>query len=158
MVNFWRNWSTSSFRGRRSPFWLDFRKFDGRQDGSKAFLKLHLMLALLLQSMTKHKSRSVLKFMFSKKATKIEKSSPSIWHFLSKRQIDGEDFVIFCVLLRIHELYNIKNRSSFITSKFLSKNLSNENKHWCFCCLRDKMWIKMPILWKYWDSLMNFLK
>ena len=35
--------------------------------------------------------------------------------------------------------YNVKNGWSFITSKSLSKNLSNENKHWCFCCLQDKM-------------------
>jgi hypothetical protein len=25
----------------------------------------------------------------------MTKSSPSIWHLLSKRQIDGEDFIIF---------------------------------------------------------------
>ena len=34
-------------------------------------------------------------------------------------------------------------------SKSSSKNLSNENKHWCFCCLQDKTWIKMPIVWKH---------
>ena len=34
--------------------------------------------------------------------------------------------------------YNVKNGSSNITSKSLSKNLSNENKQWCFCCLQDK--------------------
>ena len=28
-------------------------------------------------------------------------------------------------------------------SKCLSKNLSNRNKHFCFCCLQAKMWIKM---------------
>ena len=32
--------------------------------------------------------------------------------------------------------YNVKNGSSFIMSKSLSKN--HENKHWCFCCLYDK--------------------
>ena len=41
---------------------------------------------------------------------KLTKSSPSIWrwliwHLLSKRQIDGENFVNFCSLLRKHELY-----------------------------------------------------
>ena len=41
----------------------------------------------------------VVKFMFSKKATKITKSSPSIWRLLSKCQIDGEDFVIFVAFL-----------------------------------------------------------
>ena len=29
--------------------------------------------------------------------------------------------------------------------------------HWCFCCLQDKTWIKMPILWNYCDALTNFL-
>ena len=40
----------------------------------------------------------------------------------------------------------LKIGSSIITSKSLSKNFSNENKHRCFCCLQDKTWIKMPIL------------
>ena len=35
------------------------------------------------------------------------KSSPSIWHLLSKRQIGSEDFIIFCGLLGKHELYKI---------------------------------------------------
>ena len=46
------------------------------------------------------------KFMFSKKATKITESSLSNWRLLSKCQIDGEDFVIFCGILRKHKLYN----------------------------------------------------
>ena len=33
------------------------------------------------------------------------KSSPTIWRLLSKCQIDSEDFVNFCGLLRKHELY-----------------------------------------------------
>ena len=41
---------------------------------------------------------------------------------------------------------NVKNGSSIITSKSLSKNLRTENKHWCFCCLQGKTWIKIPIL------------
>ena len=40
--------------------------------------------------------------------------------------------------------YNVKNSLSFITSKSLSENLSNNNKYLRFCCLQDKMWIKMP--------------
>ena len=40
--------------------------------------------------------------------------------------------------------YNVKNGSSFITSKSSSDNLSNHKKHLCFCCLLDKTWIKMP--------------
>ena len=39
--------------------------------------------------------------------------------------------------------YNVKSGSSFITSKNSSENLSNHNKHLCFCCLQDKTWIKM---------------
>ena len=45
--------------------------------------------------------------------------------------------------------YNVKNRSSIITTKSLWENLSNETKYWCFCCFPDKMWIKMPILRKH---------
>ena len=50
-----------------------------------------------------------------------------------------------------------QNESSFIMTKSSSNNVSNENKQMCFCCLQDKTWIKMPILWNYWDSLTNFL-
>ena len=28
-------------------------------------------------------------------------------------------------------------------------SVCNANKQWCFCCLQDKTWIKMPILWKH---------
>jgi len=42
--------------------------------------------------------------MFSK-ATKNTKSSPSIQHLLSKRQIYGEDSKKFCELLGKHKLY-----------------------------------------------------
>ena len=34
--------------------------------------------------------------------------------------------------------YNIKNGSSIFTLKSSSKNLSNENKQRCLCCLQDK--------------------
>ena len=54
--------------------------------------------------------------------------------------------------------YNIKNGSSFIMSKSSSKNLSNENKPWCFCCLQDKTWIKMPILWKHTACFFSLLR
>ena len=53
--------------------------------------------------------------------------------------------------------YNVKNGSSIITSKSSSKNLSNENKHWFFGCLQDKLWIKMSILWKYRVFLFSLL-
>ena len=39
----------------------------------------------------------------------MTKSSPSIWHYLCRKcQIDGEDFINFCGLLRKHELYQEK--------------------------------------------------
>ena len=45
------------------------------------------------------------KFMFSKKATKIDEIFTVDLTLCSKRQIDGEDFVNFCGILRKHELY-----------------------------------------------------
>ena len=56
----------------------------------------------------------------------------------------------YTITARLAEsFYNVKNGSSIITSKSSSKNLSNEKKQWCFCCLQDKTWIKIPILWKH---------
>ena len=43
-------------------------------------------------------------FLFSKKATKIDKIFTFDLTLGSKCQIDGEDFVNFCGLLRKHEL------------------------------------------------------
>ena len=43
--------------------------------------------------------------MFSKKATKFDKIFTVDLTLCSKFQIDGEDFVKFCGLLRKHELY-----------------------------------------------------
>ena len=48
------------------------------------------------------------KFMFSKKATKINEIFTVDLTFCSERQIDGEDFVNFCGLLRKHKRYVIK--------------------------------------------------
>ena len=48
----------------------------------------------------------MLKFMFSKKATKFNKIFTVNLTFSSKSQIDGQDFVNFCGLLRKHELYH----------------------------------------------------
>ena len=45
-----------------------------------------------------------LKFMFSKEATKIDEIFTVDLTLYSKCQIDGEDFVNFCGLLRKHEL------------------------------------------------------
>ena len=43
--------------------------------------------------------------MFSKKATKIDKIFTMDLTFTRERQINGEDFLNFCGLLRKHELY-----------------------------------------------------
>ena len=48
--------------------------------------------------------------MFSKKATKIDEIFTVDLTLCIKCQIDGEDFVNFCGLLRKHELYQTKNR------------------------------------------------
>ena len=45
------------------------------------------------------------KFVFSKKATKIDKIFIDDLTLATKFQIDGVDFVNFCGLLRRHELY-----------------------------------------------------
>ena len=45
-----------------------------------------------------------IKFMFSKKATKINEIFTVYLTLCSKCQIDGEDFINFCDLLRKHEL------------------------------------------------------
>ena len=47
----------------------------------------------------------LIKFMFSKKVTKIDKIFTVDLTLFSKCQIDGEDFVNVCGLLRKHELY-----------------------------------------------------
>ena len=53
-------------------------------------------------------SRNPVKFMFSEKATKIDETFAVHMPLCSKCQIDGEDFVDFCGLLRKHELYKLK--------------------------------------------------
>ena len=49
--------------------------------------------------------------------------------------------ISFCDIMvtKAGVFYKVKNGSSFIMSKSSTKNLSNENKRWCFCCLKDKM-------------------
>ena len=59
----------------------------------------------------------MLKYMFSKKATKIDKIFTLDLTLSSKCQIDGEDFVIFCSadlphFLRKHELYMFFHNST----------------------------------------------
>ena len=46
----------------------------------------------------------LMKFMFSKKATKINEIFTVNLTLCSRRQIDGEDLVDFCGLLKKHEL------------------------------------------------------
>ena len=63
--------------------------------------------------------------MFAKKSTKIMKSSLLIWHLLSKCQIDGEDFVIFCGLLSKHELYGKWRKPDIIETMAMFKCFNN---------------------------------
>ena len=58
------------------------------------------------QIMCAYQKVRTLKFMFSEKATKIEEIFTVNLTLCSKCQIDGEDFVNFCGLLRKHELYS----------------------------------------------------
>ena len=53
----------------------------------------------------------LLKFMFSKKATKFEEIFTVDLTLFSKCQINGEDFVNFCGLLRKDKLCNLENHS-----------------------------------------------
>ena len=50
----------------------------------------------------------ILKFMFSMKATKIDKIFTIDLTITTYCQIDGEDFFNFCGLLRKRELYHVK--------------------------------------------------
>ena len=61
-----------------------------------------------------------LKFMFSKKATKIEEIFTVNLTVCSKCQIDGEDFVKFCGLLKKHELYKLKRNLEIIAKFFFN--------------------------------------
>ena len=71
----------------------------------------------------------------------MTKSSPSIWCLLSKCQIDGEDFVNFCGLLRKHELYHVSTKWIWdyilllldsIVKQFCGIVLVIEAGHWPF--------------------------
>ena len=62
----------------------------------------------------------------------MTKSSPSIWHLLSKRQIDGEDFIIFCGLLKKHELYVILKHSYYDITKDPRHATWNQSCSWWF--------------------------
>ena len=65
-----------------------------------------------MNSLENASNKKYLKFLFSKKAKKLSNSSPTVYLTLySKCQINGEYFVIFCGLLRKHELqkHSFKN-------------------------------------------------
>ena len=55
--------------------------------------------------------------MFSKKATKIDKIFTVDLMVTTYCQIDGEDFVNFCGLLRKRELYNEKKNQILLLSQ-----------------------------------------
>ena len=82
----------------------------------------HRMQLSFLFNTKSQKHLSRVKFVFSKKATKFEKNVTVDLTHTTYFQIDGEDFVNFCGLLRKHELYNRKS--------------SNQKIHVCytFCC------------------------
>ena len=66
-------------------------------------ISVHIIFALLKKGPSF--GGFALKFTFSEKATKINKIFTIHLTVCSNRQIDGEDFVSFCGLLRKHELY-----------------------------------------------------
>ena len=59
--------------------------------------------------------------MFSMKATKFDEIFTIDLTLCSKCQIDGEDFVIFCGLLRKHELYKLVSQEP---AHFLAAQMS----------------------------------
>ena len=54
---------------------------------------------------------TLVKFLFTKKATKIDEIFTVDLTVTTYRQIDGEDFVNFCVLLKKCELYKPQETS-----------------------------------------------
>ena len=62
----------------------------------------------------------MLKFMFSKKATKIDEIFTVNLTLCNKCQMDGKDFVNFCGLRRKHELYD-------------TVHVSNKRSHYLTC-------------------------
>ena len=74
---------------------------------SKALLLPDDCLTTAYHLMTTMYMMHMIKFMFSKKATKIDEIFTVDLIPCSKRQIDGEDFVNFCGLLRKYELTRV---------------------------------------------------
>ena len=65
-----------------------------------------ILVGYLFSTNLKPRIYFVVKFMFSKKATKNDEIFTVDLTLTTYCQIDGEDFVNFCGLLRKHELYN----------------------------------------------------
>ena len=71
---------------------------------NKESVRMHSALLLAFKVRVRSRFEFQLKFMFYKKATKIDEIFTVDLTLCSKCQIDGEDFVNFCDLLRKHEL------------------------------------------------------
>ena len=67
-----------------------------------------------------------LKFMFSKKATKIDEIFTADLTVTIYCQINGEDFVNFCGLLRNRELYFFVPKIEICIKYFLKKNFQKQ--------------------------------
>ena len=94
--------------------------------------------------------------------------NPESWFFLIgpkivlKQRINKQQSYVSLA----ESFYCVNYGSSSIMSKSSSNNLSNENKHCCFCCLQDKTWIKMPkwtifvisLLWKHRVFMFSLLR
>ena len=76
-----------SYHGLQTPNELNIPKFGRSAEEVVRYFRIFLV-----------------KFIFSKKATKIDEIFTVDLTFTTLRQIDGEDFVNFCSLLRKHEL------------------------------------------------------
>jgi hypothetical protein len=68
--------------------------------------------------------KAVIKFRFSKKATKIVEIFTVDLTVCSKCQIDCEDFIKFCGLLRKHELYCAVISFAHLNNAFILMNLN----------------------------------
>ena len=86
----------------------------------------------------------LLKFVFSKKATKIDEIFTVDLTLCSKCQIDGEDFVNFRGLLRKYELYVGKQGKIFSNLRFFYyylREILSRQKETPFSCFSLRWWI-----------------
>ena len=75
-------------------------------------------LSVAAHSMKIEKVYTYVKFMFSKKATKFDEIFIFDLTLCNKFQIEGEDLVNFCGLLRKHELYYTSCRKRWERNSF----------------------------------------